>query len=100
MTDHVHDWWPQSEIVENHISGDSADVYAECGCGESMDWREMQRRLNATERLNADQARQASESLTEILEWAVPQILGKKPNITHSELEAYAATLSGDENGD
>ena len=62
-----------------------------------MSLEEGERRLNATERLSAEDAREASQALTQILEWAVPQILGKKPNITHSELEAYASALEGED---
>ena len=78
--EHAHKWMPSGKIVSHYVSGDEAHVFAErLKCEETMDWEEMMRRLNAAERLSA--ARETSTSIQQLLEWAMPWLLGKKMNV-------------------
>ena len=98
MTEHVHEWSVDHEVLEeiSPLGTPYGRVFAYCGCGENIFNDEIVRRLNATEKLNAESARMASKALWELIEWAAPQLLGKRANITHSELEDYAAALEGE----
>jgi hypothetical protein len=52
MTEHVHEW--QTYVAPN------GDYHADCfHCSERLDVHEINRRLNATERLSAEMAREA-----------------------------------------
>ncbi len=87
VPEHIHDW---------HLAGGINDCFAICDCDEKMEADELIRRLNATESLSAEDARMASKAIQKIIEWAVPQLTDKRPNITHSELEDYASALEGE----
>ena len=74
MTEHVHDLKVMLSISKN--------IYAVCPqCDECMDKEEIETRLNATERLSAEDARRISNR--------------KLPVSEHEELQAYADILEG-----
>ena len=58
-TEHVHEWIPRA-LDWDHIDGVCCNVP---GCGAQMDNEEMNARLNATERLSAEDARVAANDL-------------------------------------
>ncbi len=90
MTEHVHNWMVMGDIKENLVSGDDCFVTAEClskdVCGETLDWSEINRRLNATERLSAEEAEVAARTLLA----AHDEYIGDK-------LFAYASALGGED---
>lgn len=97
MPDHVHDF----QLVTDGPDCEECQYrallgMAKCECGEILGPTVIEARINAAERLSAEDARIASGFIQQILEWAVPQLLGKKPNITHSELMDYASALEGE----
>ena len=49
MTEHVHEW-----IAWTHIDGGGAIAYFRCDCGARLKTTEVEARLNATERLSAE----------------------------------------------
>ena len=59
MTEHVHEWIPRA-LDWDHTDGVCCNVR---GCGAQMDNEEMNARLNATERLSAEDARVAANDL-------------------------------------
>lgn len=93
MTEHVHDL----DIgVHIEIGDESADVYGECGCGYVIDIDEINRRLNATERLSAKVARRNGRILllnAESLKAYGNQTQGYKDG---NDMIVYANTLEGE----
>ena len=81
MTEHVHEWKPEYDV----------EVYGEsfqCGCGDMMATDEIARRLNATERLSAEDALDASEDSYEANSLPAPKHV--------AALKAYASALEGE----
>ena len=71
MTEHVHEWECRYLGIVPRCKVD--------GCGIYMHYDELERRLNATERLSAEDARRISNR--------------KLPVSEHEELQAYADIL-------
>ena len=87
---HVHEWY-----TAGTFEGVTVAACGGVGCDAYLESGEIAQRLNATERLSAEAARGASHYIRQILEWAIPELTGKKATITHSELEDYASALEG-----
>jgi len=81
-TKHVHEWIPRA-LDWDHIDGVCCNVP---GCGAQMDNEEMNARLNATERLSAEDAKEAERFVPS---WEV------KHNQIKDALKAYANILEG-----
>ena len=91
MTEHVHEWVLRSGRTKLFNS-----VIAWCPCGEELSTKEVERHLNATERLSAEEAR----GLIALLEWMAEAMKkldldeGKVGDWNWSCLRAYADALA------
>ena len=89
MSNHVHEWSVDHEVLEeiSPLGIPYGRVFAYCGCGENIFNDEIVRRLNATERLNAEDAIAFIEHMQS--EWQGHSALAVM-------LEAYVAALEGE----
>ena len=78
MTDHVHEWG--ADVGDGIVA-----LCKDPTCHESLDWDEIDRRLNATERLSAEDAIEIAKSRGDIFDDEA------------DTLEAYAAALEGED---
>jgi len=91
MPEHVHEWGTRHK--RHNIYGDVIEVWCPV-CGETMPWKDAKARLNATERLSAERARQLSDDLVE----AHQTPSGALIELYHDDIDAikaYADTLEG-----
>jgi len=80
MTEHVHDWG--ADVGDGIVA-----LCKDPTCHKSLDWDEIDRRLNATDRLSAEDAREISSEVHSAW-WPLE---GKSPY--EDGLRAYAAEL-------
>ena len=78
MTDHVHEWG--ADVGDGIVA-----LCKDPTCHESLDWDEIDRRLNATERLKGIQAQIYSEHIVEDPPFLIDECA--------ADLIAYAAAL-------
>ncbi len=88
MSEHVHEWSVDHEVLEeiSPLGTPYGRVFAYCGCGENIFNDEIVRRLNATERLSAEDALGTGVHLRTLIGW-------KK---SARMLEAYTDALEGE----
>ena len=82
MPDHVHDFRFLRKVWKYEIGATCIE------CGEKLSWAEVERRLNATEKLKATQAQLYSEHIIEDPPFLLDECSG--------DLSAYAAALEGE----
>ena len=95
VSEHIHEWSLEQEIIPSDLPIPVARYFAFCGCGEEIDYDEILRRLNATSRLSA-------EDVTELRNVAFGVALydgEASKEILHAikAAEAYAAALEGED---
>jgi len=83
MTEHVHEW---GHLLVGFRSAPHIDKYI-CDCGADLGNKEVERRLNATERLSALQAK-------ELIVFAMGSTRVSQPELADA-LQAYADILEG-----
>ena len=81
MSSHVHEWDIQT-VSDGPFGSEATDITADCECGEMLSWDEINRRVNATERL--------SGRMAEVVIEAAGDRLG---TMMTEPLRAYTATL-------
>jgi hypothetical protein len=88
MTEHVHEWHVDHRWERSETDGEQDySIYAWCDCSSKEGWylnsEDIERRLNATDRLSAEDALTTGVHLRTLLGW-------KK---SARKLEAYASAL-------
>jgi hypothetical protein len=100
MTEHVHEWAIDHQIVDPDGPLPIGQVFAYCGCGEELRENDIFRRVNATEKLSADNARMAADFIhtEEGYKWEKETEERERTWNLHEEfdaLQAYASALEG-----
>lgn len=94
MPEHVHEWSVDHQIIETDDGPPQprGECFAYCGCGQELRMDDIRHRLNAVERLNADQASTLSAGIL------FEDVLGpdKETRIAAAAAAAYAAVLEKD----
>ena len=65
---HIHEWTIDHQIIgEGPVGMPVGECFAYCGCGTELRSGELERRLNAVERLSADEAHLARQTIGAVL---------------------------------